>query len=1053
MVLSGIYTSVAWFTRSQMAIYITAIAAFVFVNIIEALKPIGDLDTLRVLLDYTGGSAAGYVGQFWSVTDTETRVLPLNSLFGFNRMIWSFVTISCLGLSGLYFKRRNYSARSISNRKSLFKTTKPLAQEIDTKEGLSVRPAKTSVHSPSQFWAWYKFEVTAALKSWSFITLLGLAVVSFVILVFLRAEMYPMPVLPTSNQIAFLVLNGFSLFLLLTIIFFSAQIVWRDKTAGLKEIIDVTPSHNAVHMAVKWSVLLTLVTVLLAAACLFAIVTQIVLGNPVIELRVYMARFVGNIGLYIVFMAILTLSIQTFVKDQKTGLVASGAVVFFFFMVMNRLPIHHPLTDFGSTNFGPYSDMNGFARQNKLQGLWRAAYWGFVCLMILILSLRLWPRGLETAVGKRFKNSRSTYIFLANSVFVSAVVGMCVTGGFIFHGFNVRNDFETKKYAERKLASYELQFGDRFDMPRPTITSLDLELDLWPETGAANIAGKMQWENKTNAEIAEVFVIMPTKNDTNIRVLNIEGAALNTNHPERAALEVYGYRAYQFTPPLKPGQSITADFDFSLPRPRLGDTSLIRKNGTFLSSYQILPTPGFETARLTLPRKRQKYGLPDYPEMAMREDMAARNGRLFNTVPDRLFYNATLCTSPEQIAITSGKQTREYLKNDRRCFDYENSEPVSGMFNISSGRYAVKTSRWKGVDLAVYYHPQHGYNIETMISAMKSGLETYSKTFGPYQYSQLKIAEYPYGSRAESFPNTIAFSENLGFVLDSAGADAAKGQIDLLSYITLHELGHQWFGHQMSPANVQGSITLTESLTMYAAGLALEDMRGWRMAKLMREQNLERYLSRRIGAPRKEVPLSVTAQEKYLVYAKGYVVFWALKHYLGEEVLSGGIRDFLEANTPAHAPYPTTLELISHIKARAPEKYHRLIDDYLNRIVIWELGYAEAPEITQGANGQTFVNVELSTRRYVSDKIGDWDEYVEIGFYDADPESVGFNKAFHIETVHVTSETQNLQFTLKQTPTNIVIDPRGLLIETNEKDNQFIVGEPSPQIENKAGIK
>ena len=46
-------------------------------------------------------------------------------------------------------------------------------------------------------------------------------------------------------------------------------------------------------------------------------------------------------------------------------------------------------------------------------------------------------------------------------------------------------------------------------------------------------------------------------------------------------------------------------------------------------------------------------------------------------------------------------------------------------------------------------------------------LDYFTKNFSPYQHKQVRILEFPgYANFAQSFPNTIPYSETIGFVAD-----------------------------------------------------------------------------------------------------------------------------------------------------------------------------------------------------------------------------------------------------------------------------------------------
>ena len=52
-----------------------------------------------------------------------------------------------------------------------------------------------------------------------------------------------------------------------------------------------------------------------------------------------------------------------------------------------------------------------------------------------------------------------------------------------------------------------------------------------------------------------------------------------------------------------------------------------------------------------------------------------------------------------------------------------------------------------------------------MIRSVKASLDYFTRNFSRYQHRQLRIIEFPrYQMFAQSFPNTIPYSEGLGFI-------------------------------------------------------------------------------------------------------------------------------------------------------------------------------------------------------------------------------------------------------------------------------------------------
>ena len=70
-----------------------------------------------------------------------------------------------------------------------------------------------------------------------------------------------------------------------------------------------------------------------------------------------------------------------------------------------------------------------------------------------------------------------------------------------------------------------------------------------------------------------------------------------------------------------------------------------------------------------------------------------------------------------------------------------------------------------------------------MIYGVQKSLDYFTANFSPYQHKQVRILEFPrYAQFAQSFPNTIPFSESIGFIADLRD----KESIDYAFYVTAH---------------------------------------------------------------------------------------------------------------------------------------------------------------------------------------------------------------------------------------------------------------------------
>jgi aminopeptidase N len=184
--------------------------------------------------------------------------------------------------------------------------------------------------------------------------------------------------------------------------------------------------------------------------------------------------------------------------------------------------------------------------------------------------------------------------------------------------------------------------------------------------------------------------------------------------------------------------------------------------------------------------RRRKYGLPPELRPPKLEDDSARAFTYIRHDSDWVNADLTVSTVADQLVIAPGYRIDEKVENGARTAHYRTDAPILNFFSLQSAKYAVKSDRWHDVDLAAFYDPAHHYNVDRMIAAMKSSLDYFTVNFSPFQFRQLRILEFPdYAQFAQSFANTIPYSEGIGFIANYAD----KEKIDMVTYVTAHESG------------------------------------------------------------------------------------------------------------------------------------------------------------------------------------------------------------------------------------------------------------------------
>jgi aminopeptidase N len=102
-------------------------------------------------------------------------------------------------------------------------------------------------------------------------------------------------------------------------------------------------------------------------------------------------------------------------------------------------------------------------------------------------------------------------------------------------------------------------------------------------------------------------------------------------------------------------------------------------------------------------------------------------------------------------------------------------------------------------------------------------------------------------------------------------------KIDVVTYVTAHEIGHQWWAHQVIGPDQQGGTLLSETLAQYSALLVMERLYGKEQMRRFLKYELDRYLRSRGGEVVEELPLARVENQQYIHYQKGSLVLYWLK--------------------------------------------------------------------------------------------------------------------------------------------------------------------------------
>ena len=740
-----------------------------------------------------------------------------------------------------------------------------------------------------QFKTQLKIEVKRAFRDPYFLAIAGTAAGFLLLNQSAIGKMYGVNTLPVTYEVLSVLSGSFALFMIIIITFYSGQIIWKERELRADQIMDSLPVPNWIPMISKLVALIILPGIMLAVLLFIGIGIQTWKGFYDYEIALYFKKlFILDWTRYMLF-CVLAFSFQIIVNHKYLGHFLM-ILYFLFGIFAGQLGLNHTLYYFGSGSGAPYSDMNGYAPYIERLISYKL-YWISFSLLIIAISNLFWIRGSFGNVKSRLeiaKNRINKFSIFGISI---SVLLFTLFGSYIFYNTNVLNEYHQPKYYEKLSADYEKKYKKYKDKQFPKITSINGEVHLYPKESKVEFSGVYNLKNKTDNGIDTIHSNFSSRDPYETYIWSAPNELVDRD-------SVFGWDTYVFDPPISPGEKISLTFSGSRERKGFSNSGVdmtVIDNGTMIFSSQLLPTFGYNSDReLSQKRTRKKYGLSEEkePMKAYNDKNGLKNGILGDDA-DWVNYEMVMSTDIDQIAITPGYLIKEWEEENRKYFHYKMDKPIHNLFAFVSGRYEVYEETWNGLNLEILHHPKHNYNLETMMNGMKKSIEYYSELYGPYPYRQCRIIEFPrYSSFAVSFPNTIPFSESIGFVMDVDPNDPED--LDMPFWVTAHEMGHQWWPHQTAGGDVQGSAFLSEGLSEYSAVSLLAKEKGEKQLRKFLKYELDKYLMGRAMESRHEPSIMKTEGQQYIHYNKAGLMMYTLSDFIGPERFNKALKKFMD---------------------------------------------------------------------------------------------------------------------------------------------------------------
>jgi ABC-2 type transport system permease protein len=1042
LLLGVLFFALTTFLRSTMMAYVVAIVLMVLQIMSNTITQNMDNKMLAAVLEPSGSIALNYVTEYWSPFERNANAIPLTGALLYNRLLWAGIAIVVCAVS--YF---GFSFSQFLQPLQLFKRKEePSAPYEAAMHTLADLPKVTQDFSAKAAWKqmWWLglFEAKKMVRSLFFIIMCLLGVGMMLLIVNFLDIIYSSSTYMVTYKIVEDVAGSITLFAVIFIIFYSGTTIWRERETKMDELVGVTPVSNASMFFSKF-IGLTLASVVLSlVAMVTGIIIQLYHGFYQIDVWQYIVSILRSAGVGVVFIA-LCLSVQVYSPNKFLGFFLSLLPIVILPIVLGLLEWNSDFFDFNSTgNSMPYSDMNGYGG-TFIQWPFYRIYWFSISAVLILLALLLYARGKEKSLKSRWRLSSYFYNKPYQLGIVAALLIAVASGAFIYYQTRVLQVYRKPKESERLTAEMEKKYSKYKQLLQPRIIAVSAEVDIYPSSKEMRMAATYMLQNKTNKTIDTLFINYNGGKKPSYTYSKLQPNAGFTIISDD---KDYGIRLLKLKQPLQPGDSISFVFDMMYKPRGLFDrmNSPVVGNGTFVNN-QYMPSFGYDDgAELSQNTARAEYNLPPKARMAKVDDSIARMNNYISKDADWIRFECTVSTDEGQMAIAPGYLQKEWKQNNRHYFQYKMDSPILNFYSVLSAAYQVKRDKWNNVNIEIYYQKGHEYNLERMIKSIKKSLDYYTVNFGSYQHRQVRIIEFPrYSSFAQSFPNTIPYSESIGFITK---VEEGPDKIDVPFYVTAHEVAHQWWAHQVIGGAVQGSVLMSETMSQYSALMVMEKEYGKEAMRKFLKEEMDKYLQGRTFESKGELPLMLTENQQYIHYNKGSIIMYALKDFVGEDTLNAAIRTYLNKTKFTGPIYTNSVEFVDYLRRAVPDSMSYLIGDMFEKITLYE-NYVHSLSFQQLPDKSYKVTLTVGSAKFHSDSVGKQkavkvNDYMDVGvFTTANVKGKETEKQLLLQRIKMNKPEQTFEFIVNEKPVSAGIDPYLKLIDRTPKNNKYKFGE------------
>lgn len=1044
---SALFFVTGLLTRKLLLVYIQAFF-FLLIYLIALRFAAGSDDLfITTLLEPFTFQSVRIVTATWTVIERNTLLVPIEGFLLFNRILWMGLGSLSLFI-GYYFFRFDTVADSRKKMKKVLSSSFEKDQNQSTSLIANYKPTFSGYSVLSQFIHQLGFNIRLIVSEVSFWAILLIAIGTVAINGFNMGTTFGVDNIPATYLIIGELVELTVIFFFGIILFYSGELIWKERDVKVNSLTDSLPAQGWVLIGSKVISLLLLLSGLIGVMILSGIGFQIYHNYFDFQISLYLTAFYLEIFPFLLLVTVVSFIVQILTNHKYLAHIVTAIVLVFSTIGFQLMGFQHPLITFGGTFLPTYSDMSGYS-QIITSFLWIKTYWISISFLALALTITLFPRGVESDLSKRI---RKFWVNFSPEIRNTALILFLMfigSGGYVFYQINIKNEYFSSNEELTLRADYEKQFKQYLNFPQPEMASVNLELDIYPKGRSYLLNGSYNLINKTDS-IIDTLLIQKLPNQQ-----------VKLSFPDQTAVTSidssdsnFGFYKLALNQRLRPNENVelalqqrftSSEFSTEL-NPNL------LENGTLIENYQF-PSIGYmDDIEISDQAFRNEFNLTEKVRTTdLNDPVYSRIGKADGD-GEYIKFNLIVSTDSSQIAVAPGSLLDSWTVNNRNYYHYSSEQKISNLYSIVSANYEKvsssielqnKSGSPEPVELEIYYHEGHEFNLESMMNGMKTSLQYFSDHYSPFQFSELRITEVPlYHDRAQSLPGLITKAENMGFTLDISNEETP----DLPFFITAHEVSHQWWGDQVNPANVQGQTMLSEMLAQYSALSVFQNNFSKEHVYELLRWNMRQYFKQRSQEEVQEQPLYlVESGQDYVHYRKGLLVMNTFQNMVSEDKINGALSDFIiDWNSfdglrfHQENRYPKSTDLLEYFYSITPDNLMESVIELFEDVIIYDNRVVKA-QIEELSNAEYSIEVQLHVNKsrvlgLESEEEIEFTRPIEIGFYQLD--EYGIEHLIELREITIDPTINVYTFELPLRPDFVKLDPNLILLDKNIIDNR-----------------